>query len=370
MFSVNHISINISIGNKTLTGLFSEWFNQLRIVDTLAEKYNIDRDELIEVIQECLNGSSPTISLEFKTEEAKIAKVTPPDNIRCKYIIYKGKNCARRCSKTISKDSIQFCCLHKKYDVIVENKEMETTKLKKRKVSADDTGTLMDQQGIAYYKEPETDILWAVGRKKKPDSFKIVPLGSRGTKKLIKTFSSFEHNDIPPIFKVAELEEENEDNPENLCWINMLIESQRDENTLEAKEDWKDWIQTEYLRMREKCLSGMEHKPFYGIFEIKMPNLPDNFELECIDTEYIEGLHEANLTKEKGFDLGDTQETMFEFIKCLKENLQKARRFRYKSGLAYIYYEVLAEKEKDTYLSSLVENKNFLDVLYQGVALR
>jgi hypothetical protein len=382
MFSIKHVSINISIGNKTLTELFSEWFNQLGIVDKLTGKYNdLNRDELIKTIQECLDGTSPAISFEFRAEGKENPQKIPPDNVRCHHIFRSGSNYSKRCPKKISRDSIQFCYAHKKYDVIVENREIiqlpeykdnhdtggeyePKKKLKKREVSIDDTGTLMDKQGVVYYKEG--GIFWAVGRKKKPDSFKIIPLNSRGIKSLIKTFFLFESNEISPIFKVAEFDEERDTN-----WINMLVESQRDEKTLEVNEDWKEWIKTEYLRMRETCLSGMDSRPFYGTFEIKLPDLPANYELKCINPDDIEDLHEMNLTKEEGFYIDDTKEVTLEFVNLLVNNSPEARKYKYRCGLAYIFYEILTEKEKNNYLSSLhegeIEGQNFIDMLYKSL---
>ena len=376
MFTIKS-TINVSIGNKTITDIISEWFNQLKLADKISNKYNIDEKELEEYIQSCLNNSSPNISLDFQLGNSK-EKKSLSDDVRCKYMIKEN----RRCMKKISKESNKFCSCHIKHDTeekdsatnveSVHNPVAPTKKYKKRNLHLDKTGTLVDkEQGIVYYKDG--DNFWAIGKKKNSDSFKIFPLGISEREKLKTRFSQFEHNDVPPIYDVAEF------NEEDTNWINMINESQRNEKTLET-DAWNEWIQTEYLRMREKCLTGMKQKQFYEMFEIKYPDLPPDFELGSIDYNLVEELHNANLMKDEDFEIArpatdqisvlQNPETI-KFIECIigENSSNVAKHYKYRSELAYIFYEFLTEKERQDYIACLREKKpnnekDFMIILY------
>ena len=383
-FSIKRPILDILIGDKSITEFFSDWFNHYLeiMVENVSDNYGINKEELTKIIQNTLDGIRPpqtSIAFQAQISSKKQNDQEVEEEHRCHHIMKGGQRIGQQCTKKISKDSTKFCLLHKKNDEVSEIPAEKTLK-KKRKVIVDSTGTLVDEiQGIVYYKEEDT--FWAVG-KKRSDSFKIIPLDSRLKRTLIHTFEMFKHNDRPPIFKVADLLDEDKN------WINVIVESQRDENTLleEKKEEWKEWVLGQYLSMRDSCLSGMDSKMFYGTFEIKLPSfVPDDYdELKYIKSDDVEYLHNENLIKEtiKGLDLGDSDETLtIQFVKCLINNPSEAYKFKYKLGLAYVFYEELKEKEKENYILNIKEKKEewmnfdenhhiknyFVDTLYEVI---
>jgi hypothetical protein len=110
---------------------------------------------------------------------------------------------------------------------------------------------------------------------------------------------------------------------------------------------------------------------FYGNFEIKLPSfVPNDYEVDkdSFDPEKIEELHNQNMEREEK-DLGDSKEIMDEFIDCLKKHPDKAYTYKYKSGLAYIYYEELLEKKRSEYIKALEGESDFISVLYNVIGI-
>jgi hypothetical protein len=160
-----------------------------------------------------------------------------------------------------------------------ENKKL----YKKRVLSVDETGALIDTQQFVYYEHPK-GTFWLIGRKD-PTEFSVMGLTSYEKAVQWGKFKKFSDKD-EPFFEISYLSDGDGD------WINLIVESQRNIDTPE----WRCWIEKKYKTIYDNCIDV--HKQFDGTFKIKQP-----------DFDWLNGEEETEVKEENETEVKEENET-------------------------------------------------------------